>query len=215
MAKELAIDLERFPRRWQIYLNGWGHWGLEVEVNKDAEWFFRTNQVVDVNSKVKDEKFPLPMWPFRHMSMEATSVLTTAMNESLLQSYNDIVRVFPAFPANKSGRFTLHAQGGFIVSSEIQSGQVQWISIKSLYGNKCNLELPWKSGVAQSSLKRSSQMLKEPISIISTKINEVITIVPEGKNSNSWTIVGEEPIENEKVKYHSSGKTQLGIPRMY
>ncbi len=215
MAKELAIDLERFPSRWQIYLNGWGHWGLEVEVNKDAEWFFRTNQVVDVNSKAKDEKFPLPMWPFRHMSMEATSVLTTAMNESLLQSYNDIVRVFPAFPANKSGRFTLHAQGGFIVSSEIQSGQVQWISIKSLYGNKCNLALPWKTGVAQSSLKRSSQMLKEPISIISTKINEVITIVPEGKNSNSWTIVGEKPIENEKVKYHSSGKTQLGIPRMY
>ncbi len=215
LAKELAIDLERFPARWQIYCNGWGHWGPEEEVNKDAEWFFRTNKVRDVASKSKDERFPLPMWPFRHMSMEAMSVLTTAMNESLLQSYDGTLRIFPAFPNNKSGRFTLHAAGGFIVSAEIKSGEVQWISIKSLLGNLCKLAMPWKNGTVQSSLKKAGQKISGDLAEFKTKPNELIFILPEGKDFKGWTSAAENPLSNEKVRYHSSGKTQLGIPRMY
>lgn len=132
---------------------------MEGEVNKDAEWFFRTNMVKDVNSTSKDEKFPLPMWPFRHMSMESMSVLATAMNESLLQSYDGVLRVFPAFPADKNGRFTLHAEGGFVVSSEIKSGMVQWICIKSLLGNTCKLDLPWVNAVVMSGPKKSGQKI--------------------------------------------------------
>jgi len=54
------------------------------------------------DSSTKAEKFPQPMWPFRHMSMESMSILATAMNESLLQSYDGILRIFPAFPATKN-----------------------------------------------------------------------------------------------------------------
>ena len=212
LAKELAIDLERFPGRWQIYCNGWGHWGMEGEINKDAEWFFRTNMVRDVNSK---EKFPLPMWPFRHMSMESMSVLATAMNESLLQSYDGILRIFPAFQADKNGRFTLHAEGGFIVSSEIKSGEIQWICIKSLLGNSCKLQLLWDKAVCQSNLKKKGQVVGGGIAEIRTRINETIMILPERQNLNEWSVIDERPIPNEKVKYHSSGKTQLGIPRMF
>ena len=215
MAKELAIDLERFPGRWQIYCNGWGHWGLEDEVNKDAEWFFRTNKVVDVASKVNGESFPLPMWPFRHRSMESRSVLATAMNESLLQSYDGTIRVFPAFPDYKSGRYTLHARGGFIVSSEIRAGVVQWISIKSLLGNPCKLALPWEKGVMQSNMNNSVRKINRDMTEIKTKAYEVIMILPEGNESCSWSALSENPLPNEKVKYHSSGKTRLGIPRMY
>ena len=214
MTGELADDLERFPGRWQIYCNGWGHWGVEGEINKDAELFFRTNMVGDV-AAMEAEKFPLPMWPFRHMSMEAMSVLATAMNESLIQSYDGILRIAPAFPENKTGRFTLHAVGGFVVSSEIKSGEVQWISIKSLLGNPCKLELPWNKAVVQSNLKRNPQMISGNIPEIKTKANEVIMIFPEGKDLRSWSVISEKPLDNEKVKYHSSGKAQLGIPRMF
>jgi len=214
MTKELAIDLERFPGRWQIYCNGWGHWGLEDEVNKDAEWFFRTNKVKDVASK-SEETFPLPMWPFRHMSMEATSVLTTAMNESLLQSYDGILRICPAFPVNKTGRFTLHARGGFIVSSEIKSGEVQWITVKSLLGNPCKLAMPWKNGTRLSSLKKAGQRISGDLAEFKIKPNEVIFILPEGNDFKGWSTTTENPLPNEKVRYHSSGKAQLGIPRMF
>jgi alpha-L-fucosidase 2 len=214
LAHELANDLERFPGRWQIYCNGWGHWGLEGEVNKDAEWFFRTNQVRDVDTVTKNEKFPLPMWPFRHMSMESMSVLVTAINESMLQSYDGVLRIFPAFDINKSGRFTLHAEGGFIVSSEIISGEVQWISIRSLFGNPCRIKLPWSGAIVQSNQKKGST-LHVDIAEIKTKAGEVLTITPVKAGTGAWIHVQETPHGNEEVKVHPSGKTRLGIPRMF
>ena len=220
LSKELSVDLERFPGRWQIYCNGWGHWGLEHDVygkdyhqiEKDANCFFRTYEVQDI---VSDEKFPLRMWPFRYTSMESMSVLATAMNESLLQSYDGVLRIFPAFPANKKGRFTLHAVGGFIVSSEIKSGEVQWIGIKSLSGKPCKLELPWDKAVIHSNLKNNSQVIGGSMAEIKTEKNEVMLILPEGQSPRPWKVVREEPIPNDNVRYHSSGKAQLGVPRMF
>jgi len=185
---------------------------MEGLINKDAELFFRTNMVRDIASK---GKIPLPMWPFRHMSMESMSVLTTAMNESFLQSYDGILRVFPAFPDTRNGRFTLHATGGFVVSSEIKEGEVQWISIKSLSGNLCKLELPWTRAFVQSNLKKGRQTISRKIAEIKTKANEVIMILPEGADLSSWSVADETPKANENVRYHSSGKVQLGIPRMF
>ncbi len=133
----------------------------------------------------------------------------------MLQSYDGTLRIFPAFPKNRNGRFTLHAQGGFIVSSEIKLGEVQWICIKSLRGNSCNVQLPWHKAILQSNLKKKEQSLVGEIAEIKTKIDETIVILPEGKSLQSWSVVPEKPETNEKVKYHSSGKTQLGIPRMF
>ena len=47
------------------------------------------------------------------------------------------------------------------------------------------------------------------------KNKDTVMIFPEGKDLRSWSVVTENPLANEKVKYHSSGKTQLGIPRMF
>ena len=211
LANELAANLDQFPQKWQISSNGWGHIS---DVQKEDEQYFRTSLVSDISGP-ETEKFPIPTWPFRHMSMESMSILATAINESMFQSYDNILRIAPAFPANRTGRFTLHATGGFVVSSEIKSGKVQWICIKSLYGNPCKIELPWSNGVAQSNLKNKSQLLNGKIAEIKTKPNEVIMILPEGKNLQSWSVVNEKPLDNEKVRYHSSGKVQLGIPRMF
>ena len=209
LSDELKTDLQRFPSRWQIYCNGWGHWGLEGEINKDAEWFFRKNTVRDVNS---EEKFQLPMWPFRHMSMESMSVMTTAMNESLLQSYDGLLRVFPA---NRNGRFTLHARGGFIVSAEKVAGEVQWICIQSLYGKACKLQLPWGKAVLHSSMKKKNKKVQGELTEFKTKAGEVIIVYPQNKELEEWIVFKEEPEKNKKPKFHSSGKAQLGLPRMF
>jgi len=214
MKKELETDLQNFPGRWQIYCNGWGHWGLEGEVNKDAEWYFRTNMVRDVESP-DGEKIPLPMWPFRHMSMESMSVLATAINESMLQSYDGILRVVPAFPSGKSGRFTLHAEGGFIVSSEIKSGEIEWICIKSLFGKVCKLELPWNKAFMKSNMNKKNRIIDKKIAEIKTEPDEVLMITRDCTNADTWSVLSQTPSANEKVKYHSSGKTRLGIPRMF
>lgn len=213
LANELALELERFPERWQIYCNGWGHWGMEGEIKKDYEWFFRTNKVKDTASPSKE--FMLPMWPFRHMSMESMSVLTAAMNESLLQSFDGILRIAPAFPASRSGRFTLHAVGGFIVSAEMKAGTVQWVCIKSKSGNVCSVKIPWEKATLHSNLRKVRALINKDITEIKTLAGEIIMIFPEGVKMSSWSHSQEKPHANDKVKYHSSGKAQLGLPRMF
>jgi alpha-L-fucosidase 2 len=214
MKQELEKDLKNFPARWQIYCNGWGHWGVEGEANKDAGWFFRTNMVRDVAHPERG-KFPFPMWPFRHMSMESMSVFATAINESLLQSYDGVIRVFPAFPDDRFGRFTLHAEGGFIVSSEKKGGEIVWISIKSLYGNNCKIELPWERATVVSALNRKKVTVTGKIVDLKTIKGDVITLTCEGLHQGKWEITGENPLPNEMIRDHPSGRTRIGIPRMF
>ena len=216
LGRQLALILAHWPERWQIYCNGWGHIGVEPEVKKDAELFFRTNSVQDaaVNEK-EDERFPFPMWPFRHMSMESMSVLAAAMNESLLQSHEGVLRIAPAFPADGSGRFTLHAQGGFIISGEIKTGAIQWICIRSIWGNGCRVELPWEKADVHSNRKRAGYSVGGGIAEIKTAAGETILMVPHGVKIDSWSHVREERRKNEKVRRHSSGKAQVGLPRMF
>jgi hypothetical protein len=76
---------------------------------------------------------------------EYCGVHLLATNESLLQSYNDKIRVFPAVPSDPTftGAFTLLAKGGFLVSSERDGGGIKYVGIKSLYGNTATVENPW------------------------------------------------------------------------
>lgn len=214
LAKELALNLSQFPAKWQFFINGWGHISPEAKEDGKGTSYFKTNPVSIVGSST-GEKVPLPAWPFRHMSMEAMSVLATAMNESMLQSQDGVIRLFPAFDRTKNGRFTLHAQGRFVVSSEIQSGKIVWIALKSIHGADCKLELPWAEASLSSNFTKKIRVVSGGISSFKTKANEEIILVPNGVEMASWIVLDERPSANENVKYHESGKTQLGIPRMF
>jgi hypothetical protein len=76
---------------------------------------------------------------------EYHGVHLTAMNESLLQSYDDKIRVFPAAPASSSfvGKFTLLAKNGFLVSSEREADETKYVGVKSLYGATARVVNPW------------------------------------------------------------------------
>ncbi len=214
LAKELAINLAQFPAKWQFFANGWGHISSEVVEDAQGRSYFKTNPVNVVGSAT-GEKVPVPAWPFRHMSMEAMSVLATAMNESMLQSHDGIIRVFPAFDSKKNGRFTMHAQGGFVISSEIREGKIVWIALKSINGQDCKLELPWGKAFLTSNRNNKGRELKGEVVYLKTKPDEQILLMPNELKADSWVIVGESPSTNEQVKYHESGKTQLGIPCMF
>jgi alpha-L-fucosidase 2 len=87
---------------------------------------------------------------------EYLGVHLTAMNESLMQSYNGRIRVFPAIPADSSfaGKFTLLAKDGFLVSSEREAGETKYVGLRSLYGNSTRVVNPW--GTQQVRVRRAS-----------------------------------------------------------
>ncbi|MBW8705355.1 hypothetical protein MBT84_37715 [Streptomyces sp. MBT84] len=93
----------------------------------------------------KYQTYPNGMTDNTNGVFEYLGVHLAALNESLLQSYNDKIRVFPAAPSDSSfvGRFTLLAKGGFTVSSEREAGEVKYVGLKSLYGNATRVVNPW------------------------------------------------------------------------
>lgn len=87
---------------------------------------------------------------------EYLGVHLSAMNESLLQSYNDKIRVFPAMPTESGfvAKFSLLAAGGFLVSSEREAGEIKYVGIRSQYGNPATVVNPW--GTQQIRVRRAS-----------------------------------------------------------
>ncbi|MFE2757640.1 hypothetical protein ACFXGA_37125 [Actinosynnema sp. NPDC059335] len=78
---------------------------------------------------------------------EYLGVHLSVVNESLMQSYNDKIRVFPAVPGDASfaGRFTLLAKNGFLVSSEREAGETKYVGLRSLHGKTTRVVNPWGS----------------------------------------------------------------------
>jgi len=66
------------------------------------------------------------------------------INEFLLQSVDNKIRLFPCWPADKDAAFTrLRALGGFLVSAEFKHGRVVSATIESLAGKELQLLSPW------------------------------------------------------------------------
>lgn len=74
-----------------------------------------------------------------------------SINEMMLQSHNDTIRVFPALPAATGlvARFSLLATGGFLVTSEKEAGDVKYVGVKSLHGGEAVVFNPWGTAAIQ------------------------------------------------------------------
>jgi len=83
--------------------------------------------------------------------------LPVVINESLMQSYDGTIRLFPNWPLEKDAEFhTLRAAGAFLVSASLENKKVHWIKIKSETGSKLKIILPWEKGLMETNNKKSN-----------------------------------------------------------
>jgi alpha-L-fucosidase 2 len=99
----------------------------------------------------KYQSYPKGMTNNTNGVFEYLGVHLSVMNEALLQSYDDRIRVFPAMPSDQSflGRFTLLAKGGFLVSSEKEGADIKYVGLESTLGGTAHLVNPWGSASVQ------------------------------------------------------------------
>lgn len=210
---ELAEVLQHWPARWQFYCNGFGHYGPRDIQKAEASLRFRTNQVRDT-AQPDAPRFPFPMWPFRHMGMESMSVLACALNESLLQSYDGVLRVAPATPAQGQARFTLHAVGGFIVSAEVIDGAPQWIAIESQHGGECRIVNPWPEAHIYCDGDRVPSDSASTIHL-ATHAGQRWLLTATAADPATWKVTQLDYAPNQQAKICPDDWTQLGLPRMF
>lgn len=67
-----------------------------------------------------------------------------AIHSMILQSHEDVLRLFPAWTTDKTAKFKrLRAKGAFLVSSEFKDGEVSYVDITSEKGKTCKVVSPW------------------------------------------------------------------------
>lgn len=146
LAEELAAEIVNVVSTWQFYPQGFGHYGPYPVYKADREERWRVNQVRDAATVAPGRPpvvFGLPTWPFRHFDNEAMPIVACAINEMLLQSYDESLRICPAVPGAWDVRFDLAVAGGFRVSAERRNGRILFVSIESRLGGPCRLVHPW------------------------------------------------------------------------
>ncbi len=206
-------ELTGWPDRAQFYPNGWGHYGRDI-MKAETGMRYRTVPVRDADKPNEGYQFHFPTFPFRHMGLDSVPVFACAVNESLMQSHDGIIRVAPALQPDQNARFTLHAVGGFIVSSEISNGKPLWIAIDSKAGKDLIVENPWQEiyvYVNNDPLGVGNGELLE----LSTQPGDQIILTPNPETIESWQT---DPIthqQNEKVKKTATGLASLGLERMF
>ena len=210
---ELAEILSHWPARWQFYCNGFGHYGPRDIQKAEASLRFRTNQVRDT-ADPNGPRFPFPMWPFRHMGMESMSVLACAMNESLLQSHDGVIRVAAAAPAQGTARFTLHAVGSFIVSAQIEDGMPRWIVVESTRGGDCLVVNPWTEAHVYCDGERL-RADRAPTLRLATTAGQRWLVAASPDDPATWTVEPANYAPNAQAKVCPDGWAQLGLPRMF
>ncbi|MCX6621137.1 MAG: hypothetical protein NTY38_08660 [Acidobacteria bacterium] len=81
--------------------------------------------------------------------VEAANAQTVATTETMLQSWDDHLRLFPCIqPAGKYRFHGLRGAGGFVVSAEARDGRVRWAQITSLLGGPLALVLPSRGALS-------------------------------------------------------------------
>ncbi|WP_433604102.1 glycosyl hydrolase family 95 catalytic domain-containing protein [Dactylosporangium sp. CA-139114] len=140
-----------------------------------------------------------------------------ATNESLLQSYDDRIRVFPAAPAGASftGRFTLLAEDGFLVSSEREAGETKYVGLKSLSGKPARVVNPW--GTQEIRVRRAADDAVLTMSTagevtFATAANTVYIVERTARPLTSYTHTQLTGTANTGVKTLAGTASTLGTP---
>jgi alpha-L-fucosidase 2 len=148
LAEELVSELINSVSTYQFYPQGFGHYGPYFVFKRDQEFRWNQNLARDASGSLPEKQaslFPFPTWPFRHFDNETMPIVACAINEMLIQSCDDTIRICPSVPSSWNVRFDLAAAGGFRISAEQKDGRVVFVSLESRLGGQCRIVHPWPS----------------------------------------------------------------------
>jgi hypothetical protein len=109
------------------------------------------------------------------------------LGQALLQSGaaspggTPVIRVFPAWPKEMDASFTLRAKGGFLVTSRMKAGNVDFIEVASQRGGTCTVRNYWgKQSVDLYRNNTKSETLSAELLTFETKPGENLVVVKVG-----------------------------------
>lgn len=147
--EELERGIHAFARTYMIYPSGLTNFNPPDTTGRYTaraipEGVTHT-QWGDLHEKDKGERVRYDAERFSHFYSEPMAVVTAAVHESLIQSSDGVIRVFPTAG---DGLFRLHAEGDFMVTAQKTGEQVRFVAIESRRGGRVTLISPFKGDEA-------------------------------------------------------------------
>ncbi len=112
--------------------------------------------------------------------VETASTVPSTIDEMLLQSHQQVLRLFPVWPREMDAHFNhLRAYGAFLVSGELSKGAVKGVVIESEKGRPCTLQNPWHGkAIALTRNGHAAETLTGDTVTFKTTPGERIAIMP-------------------------------------
>lgn len=156
-----ALDLEAFKR----------HVAYCLLPNGTA-----TDRTLQVGGRLHDETAfdfhdKMGIW-FENFALPAV------INECMLQSYTDTLRLFPNWPDQGIAQFaTLRTMGAFLVSAEKRDGRITFFEVFSEKGGLLKVYTPWPTG-ARLHRGRKVERVSGRVLMIETEPGETLRFTP-------------------------------------
>ena len=132
-------------------------------------------------------------------SIEHLGDSAMALNQAMLQSVSprpgelEVIRVFPAWPQSWDAAYRLLARGGFLVSSAIQKGKVEFVELQSRRGETCRLRNPWGEACVVTQVDGPSQVLEGELLQFDTVAGKRYRVFPQGAPPPAVRLVQAQP----------------------
>lgn len=184
--------IERSFDHWTGLRERWGGYS-EATASAMASSLGRGDEAQKfLENLVKHYALPNTMHREASPLLHASLMATTAIHEMLLQSWNGIIRVFPAVPSawQEASFHHLRTEGAFLVSAMRQNGQTQFVTVTSLAGEPCRLKLDMFSGFqVQAEREILKRMLPEGVVEVDLRKGETITFYATGNSRPTCEVV--------------------------
>lgn len=120
-----------------------------------------------------------------------SAAIQTALNQSLAPAPGEdaVIRVFPAWPRSWDAKYKLLAKGGFLVSSSMTGGDVEYVEIESQLGGICRIRNPWDTNITLYRNERKAQTIQaheNDLIEFDTSKGENIVLVREGTSPEQY-----------------------------
>ncbi|MFI1092576.1 glycosyl hydrolase family 95 catalytic domain-containing protein [Streptomyces sp. NPDC020917] len=138
--------------------------------------------------------------------IENLNVTTSGLDEMLLQSFQNDIKVFPNWPANTSAKFgDLLAYGDFLVSSSTASNSVQYIQAVSQAGGTFTFTNPWPGSVEVYRNGHDNGTVTGTKITLSTSAGDVLDLAPAGTSLATIRTELSQPMQPSPTSSFSSG----------
>lgn len=130
-----------------------------------------------------------------YYSAEGYGTFAAALQEALNQSLSPtpagepVIRVFPAWPNVWDAKYKLLSKDGFLVSSSMKSGDIQYVEIESQLGEVARIRNPWASDVVLYRNGRKAETLvasKNALLEFKTDKGENVVLVRPGTTPDTY-----------------------------